>query len=117
MKLRLDVRGIESSPEFRDYVTRRVHFSLGRFGRKIKSLSLRLVDPSEPPGGPDKCCYISIQTNFGPKVIAHERGDTSYVAMALVLERASRAVERQLSLRQPTAKHSALPRASFQFGD
>jgi putative sigma-54 modulation protein len=117
MKVRLRARGVELSAELRDYVARRVHFGLGRFGGKIRSLSIRLADINGPRAGVDKCCDISVDVGLSQKVIVRESQETIHAAVALAVERAERVVVRQLSLARPAARRSAAPRADFQFGD
>ena len=117
MKVRMTAHGIELSAELRDYVTRRVHFALGRFVGRIKSLSVRLADINGPRGGIDKCCHIRVDAGLSQKVIVRERQETIHAAVALAMERVERAVERQLSLTRPAARRSARGRADFQFGD
>jgi hypothetical protein len=74
MKVRLTAQGIELSAELRDYVTRRVHFGLGRFVGRIKSLSVRLADINGPrEGGIDKSCHIRVDAGRSQKVIVRER--------------------------------------------
>ena len=96
MKLRLVSRGVELSIELKDYVRRRVHFSLGRFTGKIRSLSIRLADANGPRGGVDKCCEIRVDTGLGQEVIVRERQASIHAAVAFAVERAERAVQRQL---------------------
>ena len=117
MKARLTAHGIELSTELRDYVTRRVHFGLGRFVGSIKSLTVRLADINGPRGGIDKCCQIRVDAGLNQKVVVRERQETIHAAVALAMERVERAVERQLSLTRPAARRSATRRADFQFGD
>ncbi len=117
MKVRLTAHGIELSAELRDYVTRRVHFGLGRFAGRIKSLSVRLTDINGPRGGIDKCCDIRVHAGLSQKVVVRERQATIHAAVAVAMERVERAVKRQLSLARPAARRSPSPRADFQFGD
>jgi putative sigma-54 modulation protein len=117
MKMRVTARGVELTTELRDYVTRRVHFGLGRFAGKIKSLSVQLADINGPRGGIDKCCDIRVDAGLSQKVVVRERQQTIHAAVALAIERVERVVERQLSLTRPAARRSAAPRADFQFGD
>ena len=117
MKLRLSARGVELSAELKDYVNRRVHFSLGRFAGKIKHLSIRMADVNGPRGGIDQCCDIRIDAGLRQKVVVRERQATIHAAVAFALERAERSVERQLSLANLAGRRSANPRTSFEFGD
>jgi putative sigma-54 modulation protein len=117
MKVRLTAHRMELSAELRDYVTRRVHFGLGRFAGWIKSLTVRLADINGPRGGIDKCCHIRVDGGLSQKVIVREHQETIHAAVALAMERVERAVERQVSLTRPAARRSATRRADFQFGD
>ncbi|HET9697681.1 MAG TPA: HPF/RaiA family ribosome-associated protein [Terriglobales bacterium] len=96
MKLRLVARGVELTAELKDYVTRRVHFALGRFAGKINSVSVRLSDLNGPRGGIDKSCDIRVDVGFPQAVIVCERHHNIHAAVAFAVEKADRAVKRQL---------------------
>ncbi len=96
MKLRLVTRGIELTAELNDYVRRHVHFALGRFAGEIRSVSIRLADVNGPRGGVDKCCDIRVNVGLPQEVIVRERQTTIHAAVAFAVERADRAVQRQL---------------------
>jgi putative sigma-54 modulation protein len=98
MRLRMAARGVELSVELADYVRRRVHFSLGRFSGKIKSLYIRLADVNGPRGGTDKLCDIQVNIGLRRPVIVCERQVSIHSAVAFALERAERAVQRQFKL-------------------
>jgi putative sigma-54 modulation protein len=95
MKLRLAARGIELSADLKDYITRRVHFSLGRFAGRIRSLSLRLADVNGPRGGVDQRCDVRVDVGQ-QAVIVRERQANVHAAIAFALDRAERAVQRRL---------------------
>ena len=96
MKLRLVSRGVEVTSDLNDYVRRRVHFALGRFAGKIRSVTIRLVDVNGPRGGIDKCCDIRVNVGLRQEVIVRERQANIHAAIAFAVERADRAVQRQL---------------------
>jgi putative sigma-54 modulation protein len=96
MKLRLATRGIELTADLKDYVKRRIHFALGRFAGKIKSVSVRLADLNGPRGGVDKSCHIRVDVGLRQEVIVCERHDNIHAAVAFAVGRADRAVRRQL---------------------
>ena len=98
MKMRVAARGLELSGDVKDYVRRRVHFSLGRFAGKIRSLSIQLADVNGPRGGVDKRCDIRVDVGLRQPVIVRERQASIHSAVAFALERAERAVQRQLKL-------------------
>ncbi len=96
MKLRLVSRGVEVTSDLNDYVRRRIHFALGRFAGKIRSVTIRLVDVNVPRGGIDKCCDIRVNIGLRQEVIVRERQANIHAAVAFAVERADRAVQRQL---------------------
>ncbi len=96
MKLRLVARGVELTADLNDYVRRRLHFALGRFSGKIRSVSVRLTDVNGPRGGIDKCCDIRVNVGLRQEVIVRERQNNIHAAVAFAVERADRAVQRQL---------------------
>jgi hypothetical protein len=98
MKMRLAARGIDLSGEMKDYIRRHVHFSLGRFAGKIRSLSIQLADVNGPRGGVDKRCDIRVDVGLRQQVIVRERQANIHAAVTFALERAERAVQRQLKL-------------------
>jgi putative sigma-54 modulation protein len=115
MKLRLIARGVELSAELKEYVTRRAHFSLGRFAGRIRSLSIRLADANGPRGGVDQCCDIQVDVGFHPAVVVSERQASIHAAVAFALERAERAVQRQL--KSAGAARGMEAARSTEFGD
>lgn len=96
MKLRLVTRGVELTADLNDYVRRRIHFALGRFAGKIRSVSVRLADVNGPRGGIDKCCDIRVNIGLPQEVIVRERQTNIHAAVAFAVERADRAVQRHL---------------------
>jgi putative sigma-54 modulation protein len=111
MKLRLAARGVEVSSELKDYIGRRVHFSLGRFAGKIRSLSIRLADVNGPRGGVDKGCDVRVDVGIRPEVVVSERQAKIHAAIAFALDRAERAVQRQLKSAGPARGTEAARRA------
>jgi len=117
MRLQLTSHRIDLSEDLKDFVERRIHFALGRFTGRIKALSVRLTDVNGPRKGMDKCCAIRVNAGYGGPLVVRERQDNIYSAVALAVERAERAVQRQLSLGRTAGKGPANSRVSFQFGD
>jgi putative sigma-54 modulation protein len=111
MKLRLTARGIETSDELKEFVNRRIRFSLGRLAGKIKGLTIQLSDSNGPRGGVDKCCDIRIDAGLRQEVIVRERRTSIHAALARALDRAEQAVQSQLRLASPAWERSAIPRS------
>ena len=115
MKLRLSAHGVDLSAELKDYVNRRVHFSLGRFAGSIRSLSIRLADINGPRGGIDKLCDVRVDVGHGEPVMVRERQVSIHAAVAFAVERAERAVQRQLRLTSTGRRRETAP--TFELGD
>jgi putative sigma-54 modulation protein len=115
MKMRLAAHGIELSGGLKDYIRRRVHFSLGRFAGRIRSLSIRLADINGPRGGVDKRCDIRVDVGLREQVIVCERQANLHAAVAFAMERTERAVERKLKLASTGSRMETAP--APEFGD
>lgn len=113
MKMRLAAHGTELSIDLKDYIRRRVHFSLGRFAGRIGSLSIRLADLNGPRGGVDKRCDIRVDVGLRQQVIVSERQANLHAAIAFAMERAERAVERKLKLACTGRRLDTAPPAEF----
>ena len=115
MKMRLAAHGIDLSGDLKDYIGRRVHFSLGRFAARIRSLSIRVADINGPRGGIDKFCDIRVDVGLRQPVMVRERQASIHAAVAFAVERAERAVQRQLSLMTTGGRRETAP--TTEFGD
>jgi len=115
MKMRLAAHGIELSGDLKDYIRRRVHFSLGRFAARIRSLSIRVADVNGPRGGVDKRCDIRVDVGLRQPVIVRERQANLHVAVAFAMERAERAIQRQLKFAITGNRTDTAP--APEFGD
>ncbi len=113
MKMRLAAHGIELSGDLKDYIRRRVHFSLGRFAGSIRSLSIRLADIKGPRGGVDKRCDIRVDVGLRQQVIVCERQANLHTAIAFAMERAERAVQRKLKLASTGSRVDSAPEPEF----
>jgi hypothetical protein len=113
MKLRLATRGIGLSADLHDYVSRRAHFSLGRFAGRIRSLSVHLTDVNGPRGGVDKLCDIRVALGLRQEVFVRERRANIHAAVAFAMDRAERAVQRQLKLTSMGPRTDTTPMAGF----
>lgn len=117
MKVRLTARGIELSADLRDQFTRRIHFSLGRFAGRVRSVSVRLAGINGAPDGLDKCCDIGVDTGLSQKVIVRERQETIHAAVALAMDRVEREVERKLARRARPALRGLFSRLDLEKGN
>jgi ribosome-associated translation inhibitor RaiA len=110
--MRIDVRfrSLDPSTVLRDHVVRRIHFHLSRFGHAVASISLRISDVNGPKGGPDKQCRVTVRGGGLPEVTIEELSADAYTAVDLAVERAGRAVGRELERMRAKRTSSPLPR-------
>jgi putative sigma-54 modulation protein len=107
MNLRLVSRKVELTAPMREYISRRIHFALGRYARAVKSVSVHLTDVNGSRGGVDKRCIVNVETGARNAVLIRETQPSVFAAISIAAQRAGRALQRQLELtRMP---HTRLP--------
>jgi ribosome-associated translation inhibitor RaiA len=96
--------GIDVSPEVGGLVERRLCFALSRFGRRVRAVSVSLVDLNGPRGGIDKQC--SMQARLAPRGSVRVEDTDSELAAAVdgAATRLARAVARALERRREATK-------------
>ncbi|MBL8177960.1 MAG: HPF/RaiA family ribosome-associated protein [Bryobacterales bacterium] len=99
MRLHISGTGIAVTPELRRRIRRRIDFALGRFGGRIRTLSVRLRGEAGSRGGIDHHCEIRVDTGTTPIVVRDLQDDVDS-ATALAVDKVQRALERQLPLRE-----------------
>ncbi len=83
------------SPSLGPFARRRLEFALGRFGARIRSLTVRVADLNWPRGGLDKRCLVAIRLTSPRRLIVVEDTDAeAEVAVGRAADRASRLVAR-----------------------
>ena len=96
MKIQIRLHGLDHSKAFSEYATRRIEHVLGRLGRKVNRIMLRVVDTNGPRGGEDKRCRLLISgPGLGTVILTEVRGDV-YSATEMALYRARRALRQGL---------------------
>lgn len=96
MKIEVRFRNIEASDALREYVVRRIHFQLSRFNGGLSAVVVRIGDINGPKGGPDKRCHVTVRGPALGPVTVGERSTDAYSAVDLALDRAARAVGREI---------------------
>ena len=92
MKIQIRLHGLDHSKAFSEYATRRIEYMLGRLGRQVTRVMLRVVDTNGPRGGQDKRCRLLISgPGLGTVILTELRGDV-YSATEMALHRARRAL-------------------------
>lgn len=82
------------------YIERRLHVSLGRFGRRVGRVRVRITDVNGFRGGVDKACCVSAQLlPSGPAVIQRAVDANLYAAIGRAVEGIGHSFARALGRR------------------
>jgi ribosome hibernation promoting factor len=102
MQFSLSGDRIRVTTSLREYIDRRLHFALGRFGPAIDHVRVRVGDVNGPRGGVDKHCRIVVKLRAsGSNPIAVDDNDEDlYAALVRASNRAGRTVARAVERRQ-----------------
>lgn len=105
MRIHVRSRGFELTDALRGYAERRLLFALGRFGRKVLAVTMRLDDLNGPRGGSDKRCQIIAQLSPRGDVRVEELDGDLYAAISRGAERLDRAVARETKRRRELRRY------------
>lgn len=100
--MQLQIHGVNYSLDdgLKDFISRRLHFTLGRFAPRISRLTVRLTDVNGPRGGIDKRCRITVELVPRGEVAIEGMGDDPARLVADAAQRIGRAVRRELERRR-----------------
>jgi ribosome-associated translation inhibitor RaiA len=96
MKIQVRFHCLQPSDALRDHATRRINSHLSRFGEEVRSVLLRIRDVNGPKGGPDKQCQVTVRGRRFASVVIEDLSEDAYAAVDVAIERAGRAVGRDL---------------------
>ncbi len=100
MEIEIRFHGVDRSPAFAQHARRRIEHFLGRLGREVTRVVLRVTDVNGPRGGADKRCQLTISgPELGTVILVEARGDV-YSAAELALYRARRVLGEDLERRR-----------------
>lgn len=111
MKLLIVGRGTGVTENLREFITRRVHFALGRFAPHVERVTARVTDVNGPRGGTDKCCRMEVKLQALDSVSSVARADNLEEAAAMAAERLGRGVARALERRQQAKRRPGVSMA------
>ncbi len=92
-------RNLKLEADTCEWIERRLHFALGRFSNRIRKVSVSLTDLNGPRGGIDKDCTLRILLKPMGEIVLDDVDETVEGAVAMLAERASRAITRRLEKR------------------
>jgi ribosome-associated translation inhibitor RaiA len=90
--------------ELHDFITRRLHFALGRFAPEVERVTARIGDVNGPRGGMDKRCRLEVKLRGLGNVLGEACADDFEAAVAFAAERLERGVARALQRRHHTKR-------------
>lgn len=61
MQVSIHGKSVNLTDSFREYITRRLHFALGRFAPALRHISVKAEDVNGARGGIDKRCSVEVQ--------------------------------------------------------
>ncbi len=100
MNIEVRARGLNLTGAHRAEADRRLLFALGRFGRQVQDVILRMEDVNGPRRGSDKRFQISARLLRGETVRIEGRHENVYGAISQAADRLGRAVARVLARRR-----------------
>jgi ribosomal subunit interface protein len=100
LRIHVRSRGLELPDALRTHAERRLLFALGRFGRRVQSVMLRIDDVNGPRGGADKRCQIVARLSPWGDVRVEELDGDLYAAIDRAADRLARAVAREMERRR-----------------
>ena len=79
------------------YIERRLHFSLGRFGKRVGRVRVRITDVNNVRGGADKACHVSAELLPSSATLIQQAVDANlYAAIARATEGIGHSLARAL---------------------
>lgn len=120
--MRIDVRGqnLTLSEAIGTYAERRFQVALGRLGRRLPQVTVRLSDENGPKGGVDKRCQVVVAIPPDHVMTIDEQHADLYQAIDFAADRAARAVTREIGRRRArrtqAAERRAVERTGFSRG-
>jgi len=96
----IQTHGFTLTDSIREYTVRRIHYGVSFAKSDILRVSVKLSDINGPRGGEDKRCQMIITMPHMPSVVIEDVESNLYVAIDRAVDRASRALTRQLDKKQ-----------------
>lgn len=108
MRVTIQTSGFDITSALRSYVEQRLATALGWARHHMRKLAVSLSDINGPRGGVDKRCKIQVRLAAGREIIIDGVEADLYAAIDRAVDRADRAVVRQVE-RTRHFDHTRLP--------
>ncbi len=96
MQIDMHAHGFTLTDGIREYMLKRLAYSLNHGDENIMRIIVRLSDINGPRGGEDKRCLIEMRLKAAPEVVVEDTESDLYVAIDRATERAGRSLTRRL---------------------
>lgn len=110
MQIDIQALNFPLTQALRDYVIRRLGFSLSSRDDHILRVMVRLSDINGPRGGEDKCCHIQVVLPQLTDVVIEDTEADMYTAIDRAADRAGRTVGRRVARHRDRDRTSSLHR-------
>ena len=100
MQINITSQRFSLTDALKQYVKRRINFSLSTKSEHINKVDIRLSDINGPRGGTDKRCHLHVVLKGMPDVVIEDTQTDMYNAIDRACERASRTVVRKIGRQQ-----------------
>jgi ribosomal subunit interface protein len=116
--MRVEIRGqnVGLTAALEEYAMRRFTTALGRFDKRVSSVTIRFVDENGPRGGVDKHCQAELHMPRLRVVMIDEQNKDLYAAIDAAADRAARIVTREIGRRRAKRVEAAEYRAAEKTG-
>jgi len=108
MQIDIQARNFSLTNALREYIQRRLGFSLSTRDEHIQRIMVRLSDINGPRGGRDKCCQIQVVLPQLADVVIEDTELDMYVAIDRATDRAGRTVNRKIARQRDNGRTTNL---------
>ncbi len=96
MQVEIRGKGLHVTDVLSTYIQRRLAFALGRFGRRVERVSVRVEDTNGPKGGIDKQCRVAVVVPHSRVAVIEARGSNIRLTIKRAIAKASRYIAGRL---------------------
>ena len=112
MQVEIRGKGLRVTDVLSTYIQRRLVFALGRFGRRVERVLVRVEDTNGPKGGIDKQCRVAVVVPHSRTAVIEARGSNIRVTINRAVAKASRYIADRLKQPHSTNLSARQSRAS-----
>ena len=105
MNVLVRTQNVSLTPDIRNYLKRRLEFSLGKRSDSIHVVKVALSDINGPKGGQDKRCKLKVIISKLPPIFIKDTHESIYSAIDSACDRAARIVNRRLSMQKEKRRY------------